>query len=163
LSSETGAARKTDTASCVAQSLNKRIAALKNVLEPVHQTSEKQVTVPPPISPAPASNQAADCSNAIGIVDRAVCNDATLSHWEDRLGKLYQQALDDPSLRPVLANDQKRWIGERTDTCGAQPPAQMTDCVLQMTKRRIEEFVQFIISRDEPQDRSAKVEKILIR
>jgi len=151
----------TDIGPCVAQSLNNRILELRKALEPVAATSEKLAVVSPPTSPAPASKQNADCANAVGAVDRAICNDATLSHWEDRLGKLYQQALEDPSFRAVLADDQQRWIRERTGTCGAQSATKMTDCILQMTKRRIEQFVQFINSRDEPQDRPSKVKKIL--
>jgi uncharacterized protein len=151
---------------CIAHALNERIVALRNTLDPAPATSVEPsavastpATTPPPTAPAP--KQIANCSNAIGVIDRAICNDATLSHWEERLGRLYQQALDDASFRTVLANDQQRWVGERTSTCGAQTPIKTTDCILQMTKRRIEEFVQFIVSRDDPQDRSVKVEKIL--
>jgi uncharacterized protein len=146
---------------CVAKALNERIAALRNALEPAPATSAKLEVISPPTPPASAPKQNADCTNAIGVIDRAICNDATLSHWEYKLGKLYQQALNDPSFRKVLVDDQQRWVGERTGTCGAQSSTKMTDCVLQMTRRRIEEFVQFIISRDEPQDRSSKIEKIL--
>lgn len=150
-----------DIGPCVAQAINERIAVLRNALEPAPATSAKLEVISPPTPPASAPKQNADCTNAIGVIDRVICNDATLSHWEDRLGKLYRQALNDPTFRKVLADDQQRWVGERTGTCGAQSSTKMTDCVLQMTKRRIEEFVQFIISRDEPQDRSTKIEKIL--
>jgi hypothetical protein len=37
----------------------------------------------------------------------------------------------------------------------------MTDCVLQITKRRIEQLMQLINARDDPQDRASEVEKIL--
>jgi uncharacterized protein len=151
----------TDIGPCVARALNNRILELRNALVPVAATSEKLAVISPQTSPAPAPKQSADCANAIGVVDRAICNDSTLNHWEDRLGKLYQQALEDPSFRAVLADDQQRWIRERTGTCGAQSATKMTDCILQMTKRRIEQFVQFINSRDEPQDRPSKVKKIL--
>jgi uncharacterized protein len=150
---------------CVAQALNERIVELRKVLEPVPAEGERlAVAVPQELSktsPTPASKQNAGCTEAVGVIDRAICGDATLSHWEDRLGKLYQQALDDPSFRAVLADDQQRWIRERMGTCGAQFSTKMTDCVLQMTKRRIEQFVQFINSRDEPQDRASKVTNIL--
>jgi uncharacterized protein len=164
---------------CVTHALNERIAVLRTTLEPVPATRAEAavasspaptataiptpVLTAPPIQPpsVPAPKQNADCTNATGVIGRAICNDATLGHWEDRLGKLYQQALNDASFRIVVANDQQRWIGERTGTCGVQPPPKITDCVLQMTKRRIEQLVQFIISRDDTQDRSSKVEKIL--
>ncbi len=146
---------------CIVQSLNARILELKNVLEPTPATSEKLAVASPPtlsvLAPKPDSN----CANAIGVIDRAICNDATLSHWEDRLGKLYQQALGDPSFRTVLADDQQRWMGERTGSCSVLSSTQLTDCLLQMTKRRIEQLVQLINSRDDPQDRASKVEKIL--
>jgi uncharacterized protein len=170
---------------CIAHALNERIAVLRTTLEPTPATRAEPAAasspapapaptaiptptptpiltatpIQPPAIPAPKQN--ADCTNAIGMVGRAICNDATLGHWEDRLGKLYQQALNDASFRTVLANDQQRWIGERTGTCGAQPSTKTTDCILQMTKRRIEQLVQFIISRDDTQDRSSRVEKIL--
>jgi uncharacterized protein len=144
---------------CVVQSLNARILELKNVLEPASAATEKSAAAPPLPVLAPKPN--ADCANAIGVTDRAICKDARLRHWEDRLIKLYQQASDDPSFRPVLADDQQRWIGERAGSCGALSSTQMTDCVLQMTKRRIEQLVQLINARDDPQDRAVKVEKIL--
>jgi hypothetical protein len=60
-----------------------------------------------------------------------------------------------------LAQDQQRWIGERTSSCGALSSSEMTNCVLQMTKRRVEQLVQLINSRDDSKDRASKVEKIL--
>jgi uncharacterized protein len=144
---------------CVVQSLNARILELRNVLEPPSAATEKSAAAPPLPVLAPKLN--ADCANGIGVIDRAICNDAKLGHWEERLGKLYQQALEEPAFRLVLADDQQRWIGDRAGSCGALLSTQMTDCVLQMTKRRIEQLVQLINARDDPQDRSAKVEKIL--
>jgi uncharacterized protein len=149
-----------DVGACIALSLTQRILEFRTVLERVPQASGKLAIVPTQVPHATASKQNTDCLNAGGAVDRAICNDATLSHWEERLGKLYQQALDDPSFREILVNDQQRWIRERNDTCGPSLP-QMTDCVLQMTKRRIEQFVQFINSRDDPQDRRLRVGEIL--
>jgi uncharacterized protein len=146
---------------CITQSLNARILELRNVLEPAPPTSEKLAVVSPPAQPAPAPKVSPNCGSAIRGVDGAICSDATLSHWEDRLGKFYQKALDDPSSRSVLAQDQQRWIGERTSSCGALSSSEMTSCVLQMTKRRVEQLVQLINSRDDSQDRASKLEKIL--
>jgi uncharacterized protein len=143
---------------CIAQSLNSRILQLSSVAEPAYAATENSPALSFP-RPIPKSN--ADCANAVGVIDRAVCSDPNLGHWEDRLGKLYKQALDDPSVRTALADDQQRWIGERAGSCGALSSAQMTDCVLQITKRRIEQLVQLIISRDDPQVRDSKIEKIL--
>jgi uncharacterized protein YecT (DUF1311 family) len=142
---------------CIGQSLNARILELRNVLEPASAATEKSAAAPllPVLAPKP------DCVSAIGVIDRAICNDAKLGHWEDTLGKLYQQASDDPSIRLVLVADQRRWIGERAGSCGALSSAQMTDCVLQITKRRIEQLMQLINARDDPQDRASEVEKIL--
>jgi uncharacterized protein len=143
---------------CIVQSLDSRILQLRNVAEPAYAATENSPALSLP-RPAPKSN--ADCANAVGVIERAVCSDPNLGHWEDRLGKLYKQALDDPSVRKALADDQQRWIGERTGNCGALSSAQMNDCVLQMTKRRIEQLVQLIDSRDGTQDRASKIEKIL--
>ena len=146
---------------CIAQSLNARIVELKSVLEMVVATNERPVVASFSTVDAVASNQKPGCTNTSGAVDRAICNDATLRHWEDRLAKMYQQSLDDPSLRTVLAEDQQRWIRERTASCATLSSTKMTDCILQMIKRRIEQLVQLINSRDDVQDRSTKVEKIL--
>jgi uncharacterized protein len=150
-----------EMATCVAQSQNARILELQNLLETGSAATTGKVTVAsPPKPPVPPPKQNADCTSAIGVIDRAICNDATLRHWEDRLGKLYQQALADPLFRTVVVDDQQRWIGERT-SCGTLSSAKMTDCVLQMTKRRIEQLVQLINSGDDAQDRTSKVTKIL--
>jgi uncharacterized protein YecT (DUF1311 family) len=149
---------------CVAQSLDARILELKNVSEPAPAATEKLAVglqQSSPSLPVPASKPNAECASAIGLIDRAICNDARLIHWEDRLGKWYRQALGDPSFRTVLSDDQQRWVGERTGSCGALSSTQLTDCLLQMTKRRIEQLVQFIKSRDDPQDRASKVKEIL--
>jgi uncharacterized protein len=143
---------------CVAESLHARILELSNVSEPA---AEKLAAASPPSPPGLVAKPKADCANAIELIDRTICNDARLAHWEDTLGKWYRQALDDPSFRTVLSDDQQRWVGERTGRCGALSSTQLTDCLLQMTKRRIEQLVQFIHSRDDPQDRASKVKEIL--
>jgi uncharacterized protein len=143
---------------CVAESLHARILELGNVSEPA---AEKLAAASPPSPPGLVAKPKADCANAIELIDRTICNDARLAHWEDTLGKWYRQALDDPSFRTVLSDDQQRWVGERTGRCGALSSTQLTDCLLQMTKRRIEQLVQFIHSRDDPQDRASKVKEIL--
>jgi uncharacterized protein len=153
--------QRLEIGSCVAQSLNARIVELRSVLESNPSPSEKLAAASPPMLPAATPKQNVDCTNASGTVDRAICTDTMLSHWEDRLGKLYQQALDDPPVRSVLSDDQQRWIGERNGTCGELSSTKKADCVLQMTKRRIEQLVQLITSRDEPEDRSSKVVEIL--
>ena len=154
-----GQSQSSELENCITESLNARILELRNVLEPAPLTGEHLAVVPP--QPVPAPKVSPNCGNAIRGVDGAICNDATLSHWEDRLGKFYQKALDDSSSRSVLAQDQQRWISERTNSCGAASPTEMTNCVLQMTKRRVEQLVQLINSRDDSKDRVSKVEKIL--
>jgi uncharacterized protein len=155
-----GQSQPSELENCITQSLNARILELRSALEPP-TTSEKLAVVSPPAQPAPAPKASPNCGSPIRGVDSAICNDATLSHWEDRLGKFYQKALDDPSSRSVLAQDQQRWIGERTSSCGALSSSEMMNCVLQMTKRRVEQLVQLINSRDDSKDGASKVDKIL--
>jgi uncharacterized protein len=95
-------------------------------------------------------------------VARAICGDADLRHWEDRLAKFYQRALENSSVENVLTDDQKRWMGERTERRSTLPSVQMVDCLLRMTKRRVEELALVIHTRDDREDRLPKVEKILI-
>lgn len=152
----------TEVRDCIAQSLNARIVELRTVLDQNAATNERPVVVSlSKVGGGASSNQNPACANASGAVDRAICNDATVRHWEDRLAKMYQQSLDDPSLRTVIAEDQQRWIRERTGSCGALASTKMTDCMLLMIKRRIEQFMQIINLRDDPQDRSLKVQQIL--
>jgi uncharacterized protein len=145
---------------CVAQSLNARMTELRQVLLEQGQAliEKAAVTTQPPSVPTSTNP---GCASQGGVVDRAICNDANLGHWEERLGKLYQQALDDASIRTIVADDQKRWISARGESCAGLAPAKAVDCVLGMTKRRVEEFALVINSRDDPQDRVAKVAKIL--
>lgn len=149
---------RAELSACIVESLDSRILQLRNVAEPAYAATGGS---PALLLPRPAPQSNADCANAVDVIDRAVCRDPNLGHWEDRLGKLYKQALDDLSVRMILADDQQRWIGERTGSCGALSSSQMSDCVLQMTKRRIEQLVQLINSRDDLQDRASKTEKIL--
>jgi uncharacterized protein len=156
-----GKSQRLELGNCIAQSLNARILELRNLLEPTPTPSEKLTVAPPAAEPAPAPKVNSNCGSANGVIDGAICNDLTLSHWEERLGKLYKQASDEPSSRSVLAEDQQRWIRERTGSCGALSSNQMADCVLQMTKRRIEQLAQLIISRDDSQGRASTMEKVL--
>jgi uncharacterized protein len=156
-----GKSQRLELGDCIVQSLNARILELRNVLEPTPTSSEKLTVASPPAEAAPAPKVNSNCGGANGVIDGAICNDPTLRHWEERLGKLYKQASDEPSSRSVLAQDQQRWIGERTGSCGSLSSNQMADCVLQMTKRRIEQFAQLIISRDDSQGRASAMEKIL--
>jgi uncharacterized protein len=156
-----GKSQRLELGDCITRSLNARILELRNLLEPTPTPSEKLTVAPPAAEPAPAPKVNSNCGSANGVIDGAICNDPTLSHWEERLGKLYKQASDEPSSRSVLAQDQQRWIGERTGSCGALSSNQMADCVLQMTKRRIEQLAQLIISRDASQGRASTMEKIL--
>jgi uncharacterized protein YecT (DUF1311 family) len=146
---------------CIAQSLRSRIVEFRNVLDPGSASPQKTVVTSTEGSPMPAPGQKADCPGESGPVDRAICGSATLAHWEDRLGKSYQQALDDPPIRTILADDQKRWTTERAENCGALPSTRLTDCVLLMTKRRLEQLVQVIRSRDDPGNRASTIETIL--
>jgi uncharacterized protein len=146
---------------CITQSLNARILELRSALDPSPTTSEKSPVVSPPVLAAPTPKASSDCGNLIKGLDGAICNDATLSHWEDRLGKFYQKALDEPSTRSMLAQDQQRWIGERISSCGALSSSEMNECALQMTKRRVEQLVQLINTREDSQDPASKVEKVL--
>jgi uncharacterized protein len=143
---------------CVAQLLSARMVELRHVFEQGQASIERTVVTAQPSQPPTVKPV---CSNQIGPVNRTICNEANLGHWEDRLGKLYQQALDDPPVHAILAADQARWIGERAESCAGLPPAEVIDCVLRMTKRRVEELAEVINSRDDSQDRVSKVEKIL--
>jgi uncharacterized protein len=151
--------------SCVTQALNARILELQNVLAsqtmvvPAASATEKLAMAPSSSVQVPKTNS--DCEAAIGNIGSAICNDAALAHWENRLGKFYQQALDDPSSRSILVKDQQRWLGERSEKCSSLSAKSMADCVLQMTKRRVEQLVQVIDSREDSQDRPLNIDKIL--
>jgi uncharacterized protein len=146
-----GQSRLTKLENCITQSLNARILELRNELEAAATQSEKAIVSPPPT--VPAATVGPNCG--------AECKDAMLNHWEDRLGKFYQKALDDPSSRGILAQDQQRWIGERTSTCSALPSAENTNCQIRMTKRRVEQLVQLINTHDGSHDRASEVNNIL--
>jgi uncharacterized protein len=138
---------------CLSQALNARIANLHRTLE----REPAQISSRPPS----ATETRPDCSMETAQVARAICGDAKLRHWEDRLAKFYQRALEESAVENVLTDDQRRWMDERTQQC-TPPSVQMVDCLLRMTKRRVEELALVIHTRDDPEDRIPKVEKILI-
>jgi uncharacterized protein len=165
-----GRKQASELRACVVQSYNVRMAELRHALEQGRAPVERMAAIAPPpsvsVSPAKSATlksatASSACANQIGPVDRAICNDVNLGHWEERLGKLYQQALDDPLIRTILTDDQARWTAERGKSCVGPASNEIVDCVLRMTKRRVEELALVINARDDPQDRAAKVEKIL--
>jgi uncharacterized protein len=73
-----------------------------------------------------------DCQKAKSFVEKAVCQDPTLSDLDDELGSLYQSAMDN-STKPAasaLKKQQLKWLAQR-DAC------QTNACVKKAYQKRI--------------------------
>jgi uncharacterized protein len=73
-----------------------------------------------------------NCQKAKSFVEKAVCQDPTLSDLDDELGSLYQSAIDN-STKPAasaLKKQQLKWLAQR-DAC------QTNACVKKAYQKRI--------------------------
>jgi uncharacterized protein YecT (DUF1311 family) len=77
-----------------------------------------------------------DCRAARSSIERAICTDPTLSDWDGRMGRLFQQALHSAKNRQPLLDSQRAWIVQRDSRCGALADNVIWTCLLEMTKLR---------------------------
>lgn len=75
-----------------------------------------------------------DCAMARSPVEQAICGDASLSSIDEAMAAAYRgvaAAMAEPE-RTELVGSQKKWLGARGRTCGADPT-----CLGEMTAKRI--------------------------
>jgi len=77
-----------------------------------------------------------DCRAARSSIERAICSDPTLSEWDSRMGRLFQQALQLTRDRQSLLENQRLWLVQRNSSCGADPDTAVWSCLLELTKAR---------------------------
>jgi uncharacterized protein YecT (DUF1311 family) len=68
--------------------------------------------------------QAITCAKASSTVEHLICGDRRLENADAALGKAYAtilKATDDPEIRAMLVNSQKRWLKARDSTLGDIP------------------------------------------
>ena len=61
----------------------------------------------------PARAATFDCTKASNFVERAICSDRRLNRLDDKLGRLYKDALADTSDSSALKAEQRAWISSR--------------------------------------------------
>jgi uncharacterized protein len=84
----------------------------------------------------PRANPSFDCRAARTSIERAICGDVTLSEWDSRMGKLFQQALRLTKDRQSLLENQRLWLVQRDTNCSALADTAIWSCLLEMTKSR---------------------------
>lgn len=84
------------------------------------------------VAPSPSF----DCRAARTLTERAICSDTTLSDWDLRLAKAFQQALQASRDRQVLIDDQRTWLTQRDSSCTIDAMLAVSSCILEMTKSR---------------------------
>jgi uncharacterized protein len=77
-----------------------------------------------------------NCHKAATKIEHAICSDHYLSKLDGKMGKLYHKA---KHYDHNLANEQKLWIKNRNNECGADQ-----DCLYKWTETRIENFKNII-------------------
>ena len=125
------------------RSLIAKCLSIQNVDDRVN-CLESGGTTPDTSQPQPPSNArrvgpSFDCRAAAQSIERAICGDPTLSEWDARMGQQYQQAFRarKPNETQALVDQQRSWIQQRNNTCGAVAGTAVWSCVLDMTRQRI--------------------------
>lgn len=85
----------------------------------------------------PSANPSFDCRAARTSIERAICGDVTLSDWDSRMGRLFQQTLRLAKDRQSLSENQRLWLIQRDHSCGAVADGAIWSCLLEMTKARV--------------------------
>jgi uncharacterized protein len=83
-----------------------------------------------------------DCRAARTSIERAICGDITLSDWDSRMGRLFQQALRLAKDRQSLLENQRLWLQQRDRSCGAVPDTAIWSCLLETTRSRAAALAQ---------------------
>jgi uncharacterized protein len=79
-----------------------------------------------------------DCQKASNFVEKAICQNPTLSALDDELATVFQQALDNSKNPDSLKKQEVTWLKTKRDTC------QTTACVEKAYKNRIAALNKFI-------------------
>lgn len=90
-----------------------------------------------------------DCRAASTVIDRTICNDATLSALDARMGRAFQQALQAAADRLSLIENQHLWLAQRDQGCGSLAYSVIVSCLLEATRARTAVLSRNIISAPE--------------
>lgn len=85
-----------------------------------------------------------DCRAARTSIERAICSDTTLSEWDSRLGKLFQEALQQAKDRQALLENQHLWLVQRDASCSSVADTAIWSCVLETTRARVTSLAKAI-------------------
>jgi uncharacterized protein YecT (DUF1311 family) len=113
--------------------VNERIDCLETGVAPDSGASSASSINP---SKQPSPNPSFDCRAARTSIERAICGDVTLSDWDSRMGRLFQQALRLAKDRQSLLENQRLWLIQRDRSCNAVADAAIWSCLLEMTEFR---------------------------
>ena len=113
--------------------VNQRVDCLEAGAPPASEAASA-----PDANPARSqrANPSFDCRAARNSIERAICGDATLSEWDSRMGRLFQQSIRLAKDRQSLLENQRLWLNQRDGGCGALADTAIWSCLLEMTKSR---------------------------
>jgi uncharacterized protein len=113
--------------------VNERVDCLETGIVP---NSEAATTLDLDSARQTRASPSFDCRAARSSIERAICGDVTLSEWDSRMGRLFQQALRLTKDRQSLLESQRLWLVQRDDSCNALVDTAIWSCVLETTKLR---------------------------
>ncbi len=113
--------------------VNQRIDCLETGVVPDSGAASTSNTNP---AKQPSANPSFDCRAARSSIERAICGDVTLSDWDSRMGRLFQQSLRLAKDRQSLLENQRLWLMQRDHNCSAVADTAIWSCLLEMTKSR---------------------------
>jgi uncharacterized protein YecT (DUF1311 family) len=94
-----------------------------------------------------------NCAHAQAPIERLICADADLAHWDGEMSRVYVEQLDQqktPEDKQKLTKQQHEWMNERDDKCdipdaGDFPLEKLCgkkDCILSLIKARLDALAQ---------------------
>jgi uncharacterized protein len=113
--------------------VNQRIDCLETGVVPDSGAASTSNTNP---AKQPSVNPSFDCRATRTSIERAICGDVTLSDWDSRMGRVFQQALPLAKDRQSFLENQRLWLIQRDHSCGAVADTAIWSCLLEMTKSR---------------------------
>lgn len=126
------AAQRSDPRCLSISNIDQRIECLEGRL-PIDESVAGPL---PSVRNVPSFN----CAKANTSIEYAICSDTILSEWDSRLGEVYRTALNSSTNGQAIAENQRRWLQSRNQTCGLLPQGPIHQCLLEMTVSRVSQL-----------------------
>jgi uncharacterized protein YecT (DUF1311 family) len=118
---------------------------------PLTPDKHSDTQVCPGLRPRGRERPSVSCAHAQEPIERLICADADLAHWDREMGRIYHEKLDQQKSaedKENLRKQQREWLHGRDDQCDIPDSGDVSacqlagkkDCVLRLIKDRVDKL-----------------------